>query len=246
MRSVKTTFLILEAVAEHQPIGLSDLARRMELPKTTVQRSLATLGQLGWIRPDGRDVTRWELSDRVRTLSEHVGLDARLRAAALPVLGRLHADTLETIHLAVADGREVRLIERLESVHPLRLVQPIGSRSALHASSNGKSVLAHLPERELEAYIDGGLPSMTRNTITDRDALREELDAVRAQRYAVADQELIDGISSVAASIRLGNGRPVAAMSISGPSTRVVPALFTPYGRAVAAAAAEVSARLAP
>lgn len=61
MRSVRTTFRSLDAVADNQPIGVSELARRLELPKSTVQRSLATLVDLGWIRTDGSDITRWML-----------------------------------------------------------------------------------------------------------------------------------------------------------------------------------------
>lgn len=244
MRSVKTTFQVLEAVASRQPVGLSELARSLELPKTTVQRSLSTLSELGWIVSSDTDRARWELSDRIHALGEQVGVDARLRQAALPALRTLHAETLETIHLTVTDGTAMRLIERVDSVHPLRLVQPIGSRSPLHASSNGKAVLANLPHQEIEAHLEAELPPLARNTITDRARLRAELKTIRQRGFAVADQELIDGITSIAACIRSRGGRPVAAMSISGPSTRVVAALHEDYGTRVAKAASAVSRQL--
>ena len=117
MRSVRTTFHILDAVADNQPIGLSELARHLDLPKRTVQRSLATLADLGWIRPEGRDLTRWTLGEKVRILSEKVDDVGALREAALPILGQLNTDTLETIHLVVLESRTVRLIERLDSKH---------------------------------------------------------------------------------------------------------------------------------
>jgi IclR family acetate operon transcriptional repressor len=244
MRSVRTTFHILEAVADHQPIGLSELARRLEIPKSTVQRSLATLSDIGWIRPDGHDSIRWKLGERVRRLSEKVDDLGRLRDAAMPALDHLNADTLETIHLAVPEARTMRLVERMDSKHPLRLVQPIGSRSPLHAASTGKAVLAYLTETELEAYIQAGLPSVTGRTITEPDALRRELSTVRQRGYAVTNGELTDGISSIAASIRpTAGGRPVASISISGPSSRILPSVQSNYGELVARAAAEVSAR---
>ena len=246
MRSVRTTFQILDAVAENQPIGLSELARRLDLPKSTVQRSLATLADLGWIRADGRELTRWTLGERARTLSEKIDDEGRLRDAALPILGQLNSDTLETIHLAVLESRTVRLIERVDSKHPLRLVKPIGSRSPLHASSNGKSMLAHLPEAEVDAYLSTGLTPVTAHTITDAEGLRAELKAIREQGYAIADEELTDGIISIAACIRSADGaRPVASISISGPSVRMREHRHN-YGQKVAQAAAEVEANLRP
>ena len=244
MRSVRTTFQILDAVADNQPIGLSELARRLELPKSTVQRSLATLADLGWIRPDGREQTRWTLGERVRVLSEKIDDAGRLREAALPILSQLNADTRETIHLAVLEARTVRLIERLDSKHPLRFVQPIGSRSPLHASSNGKSILANLPEAEIDAYLDSDLSPVTSHTITDPERLRAELKTIREQGYAIAAEELHDGIISVAACIRPTDGAPpIASMSISGPTNRMHEHRHT-YGQLVAEATAQVEANL--
>jgi IclR family acetate operon transcriptional repressor len=244
MRSVRTTFHILDAVADNQPIGLSELARHLDLPKSTVQRSLATLADLGWIRPEGRDLTRWTLGEKVRILSEKVDDVGALREAALPILGQLNTDTLETIHLVVLESRTVRLIERLDSKHPLRLVQPIGTRSPLHATSTGKAVLAHLPEAEIEAYIAAGLAPVTASTITDPEALRAELKGIRERGYAIADEELTEGTMSVAACIRPAVGaRPLGALSISGPAVRLREHRHT-YGHKVTQAAAQVEANL--
>jgi IclR family acetate operon transcriptional repressor len=244
MRSVRTTFQILDAVADNQPIGLSELARLLDLPKSTVQRSLATLADLGWIRPEGRDLTRWTLGEKVRILGEKVDDVGRLREAALPILGQLNSDTLETIHLVVLESRTVRLIDRVDSKHPLRLVQPIGTRSPLHASSTGKSVLAHLPETEIEAYIAAGLAPVTAGTITDPEVLRVELKAIRERGYAIADEELTEGTMSVAACLRPAAGtRPIGAMSISGPALRMREQRDS-YGQKITQAAAQVEANL--
>ncbi|GAA5163052.1 IclR family transcriptional regulator [Pseudonocardia eucalypti] len=237
MRSVKTAFQVLDAVADHQPVGLSELARRLEMPKATVQRSLAVLAEIGWIRADGQDITRWVLSERARILAQRVGDYARLRNAALPSLARLHADTLETIHLAVPEDDEVVLIERLDSTHPVRAVRPIGSRLPLHASSNGKAILACLPDEEVRAYLEHDLAARARNTKTDPDALLVELKLVRERGYAVADEEAADGVASVAAAIRPEGRRAVAAMSVSGPVTRIRPDIYQFYGEKVKAAA---------
>jgi IclR family transcriptional regulator, acetate operon repressor len=244
VRSVRTTFRILEAVADNQPIGLSELARRLDLPKSTVQRSLATLADLGWISAAGSDITRWTLGRRARILGEKVDDQARIRDAAMPSLSELNSETLETIHLTVVEDSTMRLIDRMESRHELRFVRPIGSRAPLHAASSGKAVLAHLPEAEVLAYFENGLQQVTSHTITDRDELTREFKLIRERGYAIADQELADGIVSIAACIRPRGGRPIAALSISGPSFRIGENVRAEYGEKVAAAATAVAERL--
>ncbi|MFD5537513.1 IclR family transcriptional regulator [Streptomyces sp. NPDC127079] len=237
---MKTTFQILDAVAVHQPIGLSELARRLGLPKSTVQRSLATLAELGWIRADGQAATRWMLGEHARRLSEMIDDFGHLRDVVSPVLDRLNKETLETIHLAIPDGRMMRLVERRESKHALRLVRPVGAKSPLHAGSTGKCVLAYLPPAEIENYIDGGLEAQTPHTTVDPERLRVELEDVRSTGYATTMDELFLGITSVAASIRPLDGRPIAAVSISGASSRIPADVRADYGRLVAAATQEI------
>lgn len=244
MRSVRTAFQVLEAVGSNQPIGLSELARRLGLPKSTVQRSLVTLADLGWIRSDGRDFARWALGERVRTLSDQVDDLGPLRDVALPVLSELNRETQETVHLAVPDNGTMRLIERQDSPLPLRWVRPIGTRSPLHAGSTGKSVLALLPENEVEAYLEAGLTAVTSRTITDPEGLRAELKAIRERGYAIADEEVSEGVVSVAACVRPEGRRPVAAISVSAPASRMAPETRAGYGQKVMAAAAEVAAQL--
>ena len=216
----------------------------MDLPKSTVQRSLATLADLGWIRPAGRESSQWTLGERVRVLSEMVDDVGHLRDAALPALGDLNTETMETVHLALAEARTMRLIERMDSKHPLRFVQTIGTRSPFHAASTGKAVLAHLPEQEIADYLGGGLQAITSHTLVDPQIILAELKVIRERGYAVADEELLDGVVSIAASIRPDGGRPIAAVSISGPSSRITPDLHVIYGKKVALAAADISARL--
>lgn len=245
MRSVRTTFLILEGIADNQPVGLSELARRLVLPKSTVQRGLTVLAELGWIRAHGAQATRWTLGDKVRALSERVDDVGRLREVALPTLAQLSSETSETIHLSVREGNLMRLVERLDSKHALRLVKPIGTRSVLHAGSAGKCVLADLPGPEINSYLESSLAPVTVNTITDPRRLRGELEVVRARGYAVADQELTDGVVSVAACIAAQDGRPFAAISVSAPATRMPEECRSTYGTLVATAAADVEERLA-
>ncbi|HEY3685753.1 MAG TPA: IclR family transcriptional regulator [Streptosporangiaceae bacterium] len=244
MNSVKTALRVLEAVAAHQPAGLSDLTRRLGLPKSTVQRCLATLHDAGWIRPGGHELTRWVVTGRAFSVGSQVANTRNLREVALPALSDLQAATLETIHLMVPDDAEMVLIERLDSAHELRTFKPLGSRAPLHATSNGKAVLAHLPAEEAGAYLSAHLEPVTAHTVTDPAALRGQLATVRRRGYAINEGELHDGVTSIGAAI-VSDGRPVASLSISAPSSRLTPGKYTDYGARVVAAAQQIATALA-
>ena len=243
MNSVKTALRVLEAVAAHQPAGLSDLTRRLGLPKSTVQRCLATLHEAGWIRPGGHELTRWVLTGRAFSVGSQVANTRNLREVALPALSDLQAYTLETIHLMVPDGVEMVLIERLDSAYELRTFKPLGSRAPLHATSNGKSVLAYLPPEEVEDYLSACLKPVTSQTLTDPGALRGQLAEIRTRGWAVNEGELHDGVTSIGAAI-VADGRPVASLSISAPSSRLTPDKYEDHGRRAAAAAQQIATRL--
>jgi len=244
MNSVKTALRVLEAVAAHQPAGLSDLTRRLGLPKSTVQRCLATLHEAGWIRPGGHELTRWVLTGRAFSVGSQVANTRNLREVALPALSALQAHTLETIHLMVPDGTEMVLIERLDSAYELRTFKPLGSRAPLHATSNGKSVLAYLPPEEAEEYLAAHLKPVTSHTLTDPATLRRQLAEIRARGYAINEEELHDGVTSIGTAI-VADGRPVASLSISGPSTRITPDTYEDYGTRATAAAHQIALALA-
>lgn len=243
MRSVSSALLVLEAVAEHQPIGLSALARTLGMPKTTVQRSLATLAEHGWLEVD-KQTGGWQVGVRAFIVGSAVGARAGLRAAAIQTLNALGAEVGETVHLMVPHGREVVLVERVDSPHPVRAVAPLGARGPLHATSNGKSVLATMPPEEVETYIAAGLTAKTPRTMVDADELRADLRHVRARGYATCLEENEIGVVSVAAAIRSGDDRPVASLSISGPKARMQVKLLASYGQRVRQAAQEIARKL--
>lgn len=232
MQNVVNALRALEAVAARQPIGVGELSRALGLPKSTVQRSLRTLHDAGWIRRAGGEVTRWQVTSKVLQIARTTELG--LRDAAMPVMEELRQRTGETIHLMVPEGDAVVLIERLETDKPLRIVLPLGIRLPLHASANGKAVLAHL-DRPL-----GELPGYTATTITDPVALRAELEQVRARGYADNRGEWRSDIAAVAAAV-IGPAGPVASLSISTPASRMPDDLRAEYGELVTRAAAALS-----
>ncbi|ONH60480.1 hypothetical protein CcI49_11345 [Frankia sp. CcI49] len=244
MRSVRTAMQVLEAVAQLQPVGLSELSRKLGLPKTTVQRGLTSMAESGWLESDPVDSTKWIVSVRAFVVGSTVSDRGGLRAQALPRMNALAAQVKETIHLTIFDGETVLLIERIDSVHPVRAFTPLGQRAELHASSNGKSVLAYLPPVEIDNYLKTDLGAITRHTVTDPEILLKELEEIRTRGYAISAEELQEGVVSVAASIRPGGGRPVGALSISGPEPRMPAVLHDDYGEKVLAVAEGIAAAL--
>jgi IclR family transcriptional regulator, acetate operon repressor len=250
MESVRLALLVLESIAATGPIGVSALARQLNEPKTTVQRSLVTLHEAGWLRPvesaaksQSTRQRRWMLSLKMLSLGQRAG-HARLREIALPIMEELRDKTRETIHLMVPQDRVVVLIERLDSPQPLRIVRALGGRAELHVASNGKAILAQQSALERESYLARALRASTPHTITDPHLLRAELEKIRKHGYAVSLGELDEGVRAVAASIVDSDARPIGSISISCPAQRLPDDRIPRYGTWVRAAAREISRRV--
>lgn len=244
VNSVVAALRVLEEVSVAQPIGVSDLARRLDMPKSNVQRLARTLEHAGWLRPIDLGGTRWALTMRAFTVGQNAVLEQGLRETARLVMEELSRSTGETVHLLVPDGNELVSIERFESAHAIRIHQPLGGRAPYHATSPGKAVLAALADDEARRRIGDRPPGYTRFTITDPDELIASLVGVRARRYATNRGEWRDGVGAVGAAIELTPGNPVAAIAISMPIERFPPEKEEPLGAAVADAARLISQRL--
>lgn len=231
MNSVLTALRVFEEVATTQPVGLSELSKRLDVPKSTVQRCLRTLAEAGWLRPATGKQGQWVITGRAFSLGSAMSSGDDLRDAALPELNRLQAETGETVHLAVPDGNELVLVERLDSAHQLRAFLALGTRLPLHAASTGKAYLASLPDDRVEQFLSGELTAPTDHTVTDPAALRREIEEIRTRGYAVTEQGLHDGIAAVAVALRGREGSTRGCFSISGPASRLTPDLYPEYGR---------------
>lgn len=191
MRPIHSALEIVALIGQRQPIGVSAIARETGLPKTTAHRVLQTLHAAGWIEPDTNDGASWSLSIRAALA---VGSAQRatwqLHGAAFPIMEELRNTTGESVYLAVRDADTLALIERLDGRNPLAHAWPLWQRGPLHATSLGKSMLAHLDPAELEACLNATLPRMTRQTKTDRSAIEAELAVTRARLCHQLSREL--------------------------------------------------------
>lgn len=223
---------VLESVAAHSsPVGVGDLARDVELPKSTVQRILGTLAELGWIESTEDPVTRWQLTDRMLMLSRRVPRQVDLRQAALPHMRWLQAETLESLYLTVPNlgtGTMV-LIEKLDSTLPVRAYTPIGSMIPMRAAAIGKAVLAALSDEKIEEILRIDVSAAATSAPLKPEDLWREIEETRKNGYAVARGEWRSGICAVAAAVLDEHAQPIASLGVSTPAFRfseeTIPAL---------------------
>jgi IclR family acetate operon transcriptional repressor len=244
MKSVTRSLRILEAVAQHQPVTVGELTKLFGLPKSTVQRTLVTLAEAGWLRANRKDTTRWEIGARVLAVRPAALQGSSLFAAAREPMVRLRDAVNETIHLSVPDALQCMVVvDRVDCDHPVRTFHTIGDNSPLHATAVGRAVLAHLPKQDVEELIAGGLERYSDTTPADPDALRTELDRIRSDGYAVNRNQYRQGVCAIAAPILDEEGTPLAAVAVSMPESRYDEDQLPEWGRRVAEAAAEITGR---
>ena len=242
MRPVLLSLRIVEEIASRQPVGTSELARRLDLSKTTVHRALMSLHEAGWIEPTEEARRSWRLSIHALVVGGRAAdTRAGLRSIALPVMEDLRRATEETIHLLVRYRERVVLIERLDGIKPVRVFNPFGGRARLHRTSSGKAILAHLPQVERDAYLRMPLTSARTRAPIDIAALKKELALIRRRGFAVNLGDNHPDANAVGAAIVDEREHPIAAITVSSPAERMPDALCVARGALVADAARKIA-----
>lgn len=220
MQSLARGLSVIRAFdATHARLTLADVARLTGLNRATARRILHTLEALGYARSEGRS---FELTPRVLDIGWAYLSSIDLASIAEPEMELLTQRTSESSSAAVLDGAEIIYVVRVPTSRIMTISLGLGSRLPAHATSMGRVLLAHLPDDEVDALLGPGpLPSLTDRTITDVGELHVELARVRKQGWALVDQELEDGVRSVAAPLLNRTGRAVAALNISSHAGRV-------------------------
>ena len=217
VQSLERAFAILDEVAQ-RPAGVTAIAERVRLPKSTVARLLATLEDVDAVERFAG--AQWRIGPGVAALSSAVSQERSLISIARPFLTDLVADLGEDAGLGVPDGNEILYVDQVESDNPVQVRDWTGTRAPMHAVPSGLVLLAEWPEDALDAYRGGGLVSLTPRTVTDPAGLRKRLAEVRKLGYAWGLEEFVEGIDSVAAPIRDARGKAVAAIHVHGPAYR--------------------------
>jgi DNA-binding IclR family transcriptional regulator len=243
VQSIERAFAVLSALTDG-PIGVTEVAERAALPKSTAARMLATLSHEGAVEQVPGD-TRYRLGPRIATLAEGVVPVRSLVATARPILEELAAATGETAGLSIAEGFVVHYVDQVGTSHQVQVRDWTGTRVPMHAVSSGLVFLAHLPPSTRDAYLSRDLEAFTARTLTAADALRERLAQVLADGYAWVHEEFADGLNSVAAAVADASGSVAAAVHVHGPAYRFpAPRREAAIGALVLAAATRVSERL--
>jgi len=225
VQTIERVSSLLDMVGQNpQGFSIRDLSAKLGLPKATIHRLLSSLAYFAYVRQDPK-TRNYFLGLKLVELGNLLLSQLDLRKEAEPFLRDLAEGTKETVHMVFLDRNEIVYIDKVETDHSpggLRMASRVGLRNPAHSCAVGKVLLSHLSEDELNHIIEEkGLPKRTENTITDPIRLKEQLKSVRVQGYAIDDEENERGIRCVAAPIYNEVGRPVAAVSISGPAFRV-------------------------
>ncbi|NGO41286.1 IclR family transcriptional regulator domain-containing protein [Streptomyces ureilyticus] len=198
--------------AEHPELTLSDVARSCELTRAAARRFLLTLVDLGYVHTDGR---MFRLTPRVLELGYSYLSSFTLPEIAEPHLDQLVAQIRESSSLCVLDGDDIVYVARVPTRRIMTATITVGTRFPAHVTSVGRVILAHLPDEEIDARLSrADLRPLTSRTLASAGALRAELRRVRRQGYAIVDQELEEGLRSVAVPVRDRDGEVVAAVNV--------------------------------
>ena len=228
---------------QHPEWHVGEVARALELPKSTTSEMLSSLAAQGLLRRTGPGHYRlgWRLLELGQTLLQ----TTEFRTEARTVMQELVASWGETTHLAAMEAGQVIYIEKLQGTQAIQISQSgIGVRLAAHCSGVGKILLAHMPWSEVAAIVEQhGLPTLTPKTITTLEHLAAELASVHQRGYAYDIEEVMPDLCCVAAPIHDFEGKVIAAISLSVPAFRFYPCQVR-YTRAIVEAAEQVSKNL--
>ncbi len=235
---------ILEALqGSSGGLGLKAICDRTGIHKSTAHRFLKHLERERYLLRT--EAGAYLIGPRLSQLSARGNQEATLQAVARPILWELWKSTQETVNLAVLDQRTALYVDVIESPHEFRLSSRVGTRRSVHVTALGKALVAFLPREARETILDSIVfQAATPRTIGNLVQFRQELEKVRRQGYAVDDEEAVQGARCVSAPILNSAGEPIAAVSVSGPVTRVSPNLVNAMAGAVTSAAAAISAAM--
>lgn len=218
VQSIERAFAVLSALADG-PIGVTEVAERVDLPKSTAARMLASLTREGVVEQVPGD-TRYRLGGRIVSLAAGVVPARSLVALGHPILVELASAAGEAAGLSVADGAAVHYIDQVDTAHQVQVRDWTGTRAPMHAVSSGQVFLAYMNEAAIERYLALPRVAFTNRTLTDSAALRDRLRRIQLTGFAWVREEFAEGLNSVAAPVVGEGGEIVAAVHLHGPSYR--------------------------
>lgn len=232
---------MLDLLATHPGLTLSEVADRIGQSPSTVHRLLYSLAARGMIESDPT-TQAWNIGPATFRLGSAFMRRSGIVERARPILRGLMERTGETANLGILNGDAVLFVSQAETHETIRAFFPPGTRSPLHASGIGKALLAFGRPDVLRGYLaDHGLTAFTARTLTTPEALAEDMERIRTRGFSFDDEERTRGMRCIAAPVFDLTGEAIAGVSVSGPTHRIGDDAVEPLGAIVAAAAADLS-----
>jgi len=223
VKSLVRAIAVLESFSTAEPeLGVSEIANRLKMQKSTIHNILATFQAAGYVMKNPEN-SKYSLGLKVLHLGYIVNSRLGLREQFVPVMKQIANQAGEVCYLGILDEMEVLY---LEAAYPSTQVQGrniLGERAPLYCTGLGKAMLAHLPQEDVDRVLSVPMKAFTRCTVTDPVVLRNELEEIRANGYAMDNMEHEFGVRCVAVPFFASNGRVMGAVSVSGPSPRFDP-----------------------
>ncbi len=242
VQALSRALSILNALAVNEDgLTLTAIARHLDLAPSTAHRLLTTMQQEQYVRFD-RDRGLWQVGVQAFVIGNTFLRSRHIVSMSRPYMSQLMEKSGETVNLAVADRREVIYLDQVECREMMRALAKPGARVPMHCSAVGKVLLAEMTDEEIAKYVKHpGLFRLTENTILSPEGLRSEIETIRARGYAIDDEEHAVGLRCVAAAVFDEAGRPLAAISLSGPKVRIRDNRLPILGEMISATAREIT-----
>lgn len=204
----------------NMPLGIAEISDTVGIGRSKVHRLVDTLRFLGFVEQDQAS-KKYRLGLRTFEIAAAAASRFDLGPGARQALQELVGTTGETVNVGVLQGSEILYVDNVRGFGPLRLEVEVGTRAPVNCVALGKAILAFETPDRIEQVLAGPLAALTRNSITDPDRLRQELNRVRELGYAVDDEESFPGIRCTAVPIFHLSHSPIAAIAVSGPAARL-------------------------
>jgi IclR family KDG regulon transcriptional repressor len=244
LSSVANSIRLLTSFSgEEDELGITTLAGRLRLAKSTVHRLAATLTSSGFLEQNS-DTGKYRLGMALFELGALVRRRMDVANEARPKLRELLEKTGETVQMGVVDHFSVLYVYEMESPRAIRMAAAVGGRAPLHCTAVGKVLLAYQPQEFVHQVLEQGVTAYTSKTLTRREAVLAMLSEVRAREYAIDDEESESGLRAIAAPVRNHSGAVVAAVGVAAPVQRMNKKVMQTCVPTVIATANAVSARL--
>jgi DNA-binding IclR family transcriptional regulator len=243
VQSVDRAISVMEFLSTRGWSGVTEVANKLDIHKSTAYRLLTTLRDRGLVEQD-TTTEKYRLGFGLVLLASAVTADLDVARHARPVCERLSEQTRETVTVAVLEGDDAVVIHQSLSRSSALNVDWSGRRTPLHATAAGKVFLAYMPDDQRRLLLLEPLERFTENTIVDPAILQDQLREIRDKDYGYTVEELETGLSAVGAPIRCADGAVVAAVSVSGPAFRLPVDSIPEIGELVKGGAADISRRL--